>query len=160
MEIERKWLLKEFPHVPYNGQYIVHQSYVVATKDAELRIRSCATMFGKFKSPYKLTYKNDGDLSRIENEIEINLDQYIKLKNCIPQEYEAIKKVFQTYEWGDRTVEVSFVDGKWYYAEVEFDSEEEALAYEFPWPDLIIKEVTYNKEYKMKNYWNNTRGKK
>ena len=43
------------------------------------------------------------------------------------------------------------------YAEVEFETEEDADNYVFPWPELIIREVTNEKEYKMKNYWKRTR---
>jgi len=40
---------------------------------------------------------------------------------------------------------------------VEFNNELEAINYDFPWPSLVIEDVTENKEYKMKNYWRKTR---
>lgn len=42
------------------------------------------------------------------------------------------------------------------YAEVEFKTEDEANKYIFPFDDIVIKEVTYDPKYKMKNYWKET----
>lgn len=41
------------------------------------------------------------------------------------------------------------------YGEVEFNTKEEAKA--FKWPFGEAEDVTYNKFYKMKNYWSRTR---
>ena len=41
--------------------------------------------------------------------------------------------------------------------EIEFDNIEEAENYQLEIPE-IIEDITYNKHYKMKNYWRRTRG--
>ena len=51
----------------------------------------------------------------------------------------------------ERTVD----DGAFIYAEIEFESEEQARDYQFPIDDAI--EVTDDSNYKMKNYWLRTR---
>ena len=43
------------------------------------------------------------------------------------------------------------------YAEIEFSSEEDAKNFKLP-DFLDWEEVTYDENYKMKNYWNRTRG--
>ena len=44
------------------------------------------------------------------------------------------------------------------YAEVEFNSIEEANNFVWPWPEILISEETENPEFKMKNYWIKSRG--
>lgn len=46
-------------------------------------------------------------------------------------------------------------DGAFIYAEIEFETEEQARNYQPPIDDAV--EVTDNPEYKMKNYWLRTR---
>ena len=48
--------------------------------------------------------------------------------------------------------------GAFIYAEVEFNSIEEANNFVWPWPEILISEETKNPEYKMKNYWIKSRG--
>jgi len=43
------------------------------------------------------------------------------------------------------------------YGEVEFGSESEAEKFVLPKEVPAIREVTYEKKYKMKNYWKRTR---
>ena len=147
MEIERKWLLNKLPDT---------QSYVY--DDCEIRVRYAKPAPDHKGGPisrYKFTFKGSGLLSRIETEKELSGKEYDEYMNVIPQR--PITKDYYTYFVGPYKIEVSKVDNSWIYAEVEFDSEEEAKNYVFPWPELVIQEVTYDEEYKMKNYWKDTR---
>lgn len=91
----------------------------------------------------------------MEVEIRISEGDYMHLLTLIP--YTLIVKNYRIYEFAGYKIEMSKVDDAWYYAEVEFSSEKDANEFEFPFPNLIIKEVTYDKGFKMKNYWKNTR---
>ena len=155
-EIERKWLLKGFPQ----GEeplvsYFIKQTYLVAD-DYEVRLRRACPKGGYSSyiiSPYKLTIKGPGTISRKEVEFELSEAQYFEAMRFVEPGRIPIVKNYKKYLYVDHTIEISQVDFEWYYAEVEFDTEEEAKAYQFPWPDLIIKEITEDSEYKMKNYW-------
>jgi CYTH domain-containing protein len=158
MEIERKWLLKAFPVGQHKTHCYIFQTYLASYDDCEIRIRYCEPALdhkNKPVSPYKFTYKSGGDLCRNEVEKELTAQQFDELKRNIP--YPAISKNFYTYEYDGHTIEISKVDDDWIYAEVEFNNELEAINYDFPWPSLVIEDVTENKEYKMKNYWRKTR---
>ena len=155
-EIERKWLVKGFPKgVDYLISYFIKQTYLIAD-DNEVRIRT-AHPKGPSPyytiSPYKLTIKGPGTISRKEVEFELSKAQYFEAMRFVEPGRIPIVKNYKKYLHVDHTIEISQVDFEWYYAEVEFDTEEEAKAYQFPWPDLIIKEITEDPEYKMKNYW-------
>lgn len=157
MEIERKWLIKGLPSEIYKHKYSsnIKQGYI--SVDPEVRIRSNinpisdGTVFDK----YFLSIKSNGTLSRMEVEIEISKDNFDSLLKLVP--YDLISKKYFTYEFAGYTIEMSEVDGQWYYAEVEFESEEDAKAFVFPFPNLVIKETTDDPDFKMKNYWTKTR---
>lgn len=158
-EIERKWLLSNFPEgkEPSN-EYMIYQSYLVASDEIEIRIRlaSPTEKTTSIISSHKLTIKSNGDLVREENEIELSPANYAAIAQLINKP--AIKKLYRTYILDNGIkLEVSQVDEKWFYAEVEFNSETEAESFVFPWQDLVKKEVTYDEHFKMKNYWKTTR---
>lgn len=157
MEIERKWLIKELPSEIYKYKYSsnIKQGYI--SVDPEVRIRSNINKIsdGSVFDQYFLSIKSNGTLSRMEVEIEISKDNFDSLLKLIP--YDLISKKYFTYEFAGYTIEMSEVDGQWYYAEVEFKTEEDAKAFVFPFPNLIIKETTDDPDFKMKNYWSKTR---
>lgn len=154
MEIERKWLLDKLPDATYARHYYVEQAYI--STNPEVRVRKKLPCIGTppIEDIYRLTIKGDGTLSREEIELVIPEEFYNDIMKFIGKP--AISKDYYIYY--DRLgncIEVSIVDnGKFIYAEVEFSSEEEALAYKFPWE---AKEVTDIASYKMKNYWLNSR---
>lgn len=152
MEIERKWLIKGLPSEIYKHKYSsnIQQGYI--SVDPEVRIRS---NINEIHDKYFLAIKSNGTLSRLEVEIEISKDNFASLLKLVP--YDLISKKYYTYEFAGYTIEMSEVDGKWYYAEVEFESEEDAKTFVFPFPDLVIKETTDDPDFKMKNYWTKTR---
>lgn len=152
MEIERKWLIKDFPSDSYKitTEETILQGYI--SIDPEVRIRK--TSFG-VNNLYYLSIKSTGDLSRMEVEIEISESNYNHLLTLVP--YDMITKNYRIYEFAGYKIEMSKVDNNWYYAEVEFETEEDANNFEFPFPSLVLKEVTYDAAFKMKNYWKSSR---
>lgn len=151
MEIERKWLLRSFPDVTGAEHREIEAIYI--STDPEVRIRKVTFDDGICK--YILTLKSNGDLSREEYESPV-IDQAFegaKRLSPIPPIYKEHYKL----EVGDHIIEFNNVDNNTFlYAEVEFESEEEANAYKFPFDDIVIKEVTHDSKYKMKNYWKET----
>lgn len=152
MEIERKWLLKTLPIDPPQEKYWIEQFYVSLVP--EVRLRRC-TSNGPYenKVPFRMTIKGDGTLEREEFEIPVSEEFYEGVLNLL--NVEPVQKHFITYMVNDRKIEVSVILNRpgFIYAEVEFESVSDAIAYEFPWSDLVEREVTDEPEYKMKNFW-------
>lgn len=162
-EIERKWLLRSLPFEEEESKYWIEQFYI--STDPEVRLRRCMPN-GNYENriPYRLTIKGEGSLSRIEIQTAVDEDFYNQALDYV--NLDPIQKHFISYKdkKTGHKVEVGVVledvnKGRtpFTYAEVEFDSEEEAFAYQFPWPEIVIKEVTNDPEWKMKNYWRRTR---
>lgn len=161
MEIERKWLLHKVPLDGPDFKFEVLQSYL-STGTPEVRIRSEQLLASKGKGDgnklptYLLTAKGPGSLSRPEVEFYITQANYFKLRALI--DGRPIHKTFYIYRLKDgHELGVSVVDQSWIYAEVEFSSEEEAKAFEFPFPECEPRDVTESEHFKMKNYWKRTR---
>lgn len=156
MEIERRFIVAQFPEGEVLRKAYVEQGYL-CTADIEARIRKTAH---EYRTTYKLCFKSDGTLSRKEVEFEIEKERYEELIDLL--DGEMIKKDYRVYALGSKRLEVSYVDGgtahEYYYAEVEFETEEEALAFDSNEIPYLIKEVTSEKSYNMKNYWKRTRG--
>lgn len=159
MEIERKFLLKHLPNITPMKHIEVFQGYI--STDPEVRIRSSRVLDGEDKGriDYKLTIKGNGDLSRQEVETNISEEFFNACVNFIG--LHMIHKDYRRYAYNGRILECSVVDAgtadSFYYGEVEFSSEEDAVAFEWPFADAV--DVTYDKQYKMKNYWLRTRTK-
>jgi CYTH domain-containing protein len=155
MEIERKFLLSSLPvEIKPYSRSIIHSVYI--SIEPEVRVREkidCATGL----RDYKITVKGNGTLSRFEEETLVTDKFYQGVKNFIDKI--PIEKDYYKYFLSDNhTLEVSIVDDEAFiYGEVEFTSEEDAMSFEWPWPDILIKEITNDYDYKMKNYWARTR---
>lgn len=149
MEIERKWILQRVPtefRLVRNSQ--VEQFYVSISPEVRLRHNPAS------KEPFRITVKGEGTLTREEIEAEISEDFYNQLKDFVGKS--PIKKNYSVFNCGGYPLTVSVVDdGAFIYAEIEFESEEQARDYQFPIDDAI--EVTDDSNYKMKNYWLRTR---
>jgi CYTH domain-containing protein len=136
----------------------VEQSYL--SIDPEDRIREEADFASlPITFTHRRTRKSDGLLIRDEVEEDLTPLEYYSLRGTL-DELHAIIKDFRTYDIGNGlTLQCSLVDANtpdsFMYAEVEFLTEEEALAF-IP-PDYLGKEITYDPYYKMKNYWRRTR---
>lgn len=159
MEIERKWLLKCFPNtLKLLEEVEVSQGYL-STEETEVRIREY-THTDTNHINYLLTVKGSGDIERPEAEEYVSKSFFEEVVEIIGKP--LIHKDFRKYRLPDgRVLEVSHVDAgtkhEFYYAEIEFDNIEEAESYQLEIPE-IIEDITYNKYYKMKNYWRRTRG--
>lgn len=151
MEIERKWLLRRVPKWEPLDKSIKEQFYVSFTPEVRFRKE-----YGLFqKDLFYVTIKGEGSLSREEVERKIDKEYYETVERLCGGE--AIKKYNYLYRIDGIFIEVNEIDENniepFVYAEVEFHSEEEAMEYEFPWPELVIKEVTNDPNYKMKNVY-------
>ena len=147
MEIERKWILQRVPtefRLARNAQ--VEQFYVSTSPEVRLRHNPASN------EPFRITI--EGTLSREEIETKISENFYNQVKEFVNKS--PIKKDYSIFNCGGYPLAVSVVDnGAFIYAEVEFESEEQARDFQLPIDDAI--EVTENTEYKMKNYWLRTR---
>lgn len=155
MEIERKWILSSLPsNIFPDGSYIIHQFYL--SLNPEVRLRSCKALVDEIvKHPYRLAIKSEGTLERQEIQCDVYEDFFYEALDFIG--LKPIKKEYFIFYTKGFKVEVSNVENSFIYAEVEFKSKEEAMSYNFPWPGLVVKEVTDDPSWKMKNYWKRTR---
>ena len=162
-EIERKWLLKggnfDFPDDVNIVREQLWQYYLDVTFDAngkiahEIRIRYKAG-----SNNGKMTFKSGSGLERIEIEDKLFSARKFVAKLSKETGKNPIKKEKFTIFGKGKPIEICIVDDAWSYAEVEFDSVREAKKYVFPFPEMIISEVTGVPKYGMAYYWKNTRG--
>lgn len=149
MEIERKWILQKVPtefRLVRNSQ--IEQFYVSTNPEVRLRHNPASN------EPFRITVKGEGTLTREEIETKVSENFYNQLKDFVGKP--PITKDYSIFNCGGYPLAVSVVDdGVFIYAEVEFESEEQARNFQLPIDDAI--EVTENPEYKMKNYWLRTR---
>ena len=150
-EIERKFIIQEFPSdLELIREVDIWQGYI--SVEPEVRIHRAKDRNTGAEN-FRLTLKGEGTLSRTEIKTDIDEAFYQEALGLIKGE--VIYKDYRSYRLGDYVLEVCHVDpGKptqFFYAEIEFESEEEALAFEKP--DFLKEEVTDKEEFKMKNYW-------
>lgn len=148
MEIERKFKLIEFPDLPEVAFLDQWQGYLAT--DPEVRIRRTENHTAGTEA-YILCIKSVGDLIRHEVETDITRDQFEELASMLA--YSLIHKELHAYRLPDgHVIECSKVDdGAFSYAEVEFESVEEADGWTPP--DWLGREMTYEKGFKMRQYW-------
>ena len=148
MEIERKFKLVEFPDLPQVAFLDQWQGYLAT--DPEVRIRRTENHTAGTEN-FILCIKSVGDLVRHEVETDITREQFEELASMLA--YPLIHKELHAYRLPDgHVIECSRVDeGAFSYAEVEFDSVEEANAWAPP--EWLGREMTYEKGFKMRQYW-------
>lgn len=155
-EIERKWLMSDFPDHPIAERRLVEQCYLLVRDNLEIRVtRSIVTMrdYLPLDNPdvtAKVTIKKGNGLIRVEHEYEIDPEDDFPELLCAA-DHGCITKVYHIYDIAGVEVEVSHVDNSWYYAEVEFENPDDAARFTFPFPNL--GEVTGDPYWAMKNYW-------
>lgn len=154
LEIERKWLLPTWPQkIKPIKTMNMEQSYLYVSDDIEVRLRKkeAITDEDPLYDPldYYLDIKVGNGISRPEYSLHITEKQYEEIMKNIYQP--PIKKRYHIYDFIGYKLEVSCVDDSWFYAEIEFDSLEEAE--DFVCPFKSWKEVTDIPRYAMKNYW-------
>ena len=156
MEIERKFLLSKLPDLEVDEKTIIYQAYL--STNPEVRIRK-KVFYSDKKPNYKMTLKSDGLLSRKETEFDLTQEQFEKASSTLTKPF--IRKDY--YKLRIPNTEYYFdcgiVDkGEYFsfmYGEIEFPTEEEANKFVLPdkISSCIIKEVTDDTAYKMKNIW-------
>lgn len=148
MEIERKFQMEKKPDLPVKEHLRIEQSYLSVYP--EVRIRKSDD--GR-STRYELTIKSEGTLARQEITKDLTEEEYEILLSMTDRP--PIVKDYTAFRLGKYTLEYSEVDpGKscgFSYAEVEFPTEEEAGA--FAPPDFLGTEMTYQKAFRMKQYW-------
>lgn len=164
LEIERKWLvdISHFQNIinAYPAYKRLHIQQMYVSTNPELRFRRQREI-GSEIYQYVVDYKSVGDLVREEYTLDItNYDKMFNpemarfVLDCLFLPKPIIKE-YHCLELPDgHRLEISLVDNKWSYVEIEYDSETEAMNYQLP-DNLsdIFTEVTDNPDYKMKNYW-------
>ena len=149
MEIERKWRIDRFPDLEEERSAEMWQGYL--SLSPEVRIRKT---FRNGGWSYRLAIKGEGSLCRVEVEPHITQEDYEALEGML--EKPPVHKEWRGYRLPTgQLLEVSQVDGgeptSFMYAEVEFDSVEEAES--FVAPDFLGEEMTGNNGFRMKHYW-------
>ena len=182
-EIERKFLVKGFLSTDYPNIGCTYKSFdqevIYLSTDPEIRIKKTGIMSqhsiwsqgshvtGSLPNipedmyTYAIVMKGEGHLTRLETEdIMVSKETYdiaASLAKVAP-----IKRLIREYELQDGyildIVHVLDADVDFYYAEVEFESEEDAEKWDTSViKDILISDVTYDPCYKMKNVWKRSR---
>lgn len=170
LEIERKWLVNGFPNGKVKLLYCQEMRQGYISIDPTVRIRSEFMVTSPLKdtnlnNEYILCFKSsstDG-LSRKEIEYSIDKDKFFELEKFI--NLPLINKTRNTYLLSDgHHLEVNHVDegldSEFWYAEIEFDSKDEAINFKPASVGLDIyleDEVTNNPNESMAAYWYRTR---
>lgn len=139
MEIERKFLIRQVPeHLNAYTSVQIEQGYL--NTSPVLRIR-------QKDDSYIFTYKSDGLMSREEIEVPLTKEAYLHLVPKCDGNLIA-KKRYQIPEEHGYTIELDIFHGCFeglLLAEIEFSSEEEALAFQAP--DWLTCEVTQEETF-------------
>ena len=139
MEVERKFLVPDPPDLEHAEAEEIEQGYLATGADGEVRLRRKGDV-------RLLTAKLGAGLSRQEEEVEIDRDSFDRLWQLT--EGRRLHKRRHVLPDGNRRVEVDVYEGDLdglVVAEIEFDSEEEARAFE---PlDWLGEEVTGDERY-------------
>lgn len=149
MEIERKFLIGGFPAYPLLEEAEVEQGYLSTAP--VVRIRSKKT---DGPASYILCFKGSGTLVREEIELPLDEETYARLSRLL--DAPPIRKTYKVYALPDgHRLEVSLVDAgtdhAFFYAEVEFETVEEANA--FVPPAVLGHDVTEEPAFSMSTYW-------
>ena len=141
MEIERKFLIKDLHSLPFSIEAYPHreleQAYLCTGPVVRIR---------KDDEQYFLTYKSKGLMIREEYNLPLNRQAYLHLRE--KADGKLITKRRYLIPFGKYTIELDLFSSPrpdLMLAEVEFSSEEEALA--FKAPDWFGEDVTSSSEY-------------
>lgn len=151
MEIERKWEIRDFPQqLPLLERVRMRQGYLATTPVVRIRAEERAD-----GCRYILCIKGKGTLVREEIETPISEEIFARIAALL--DAPLIEKDYRAYRLPDgHKLEVSLVDagqpGAFFYAEVEFETEQEARA--FRPPAFLGRELTELPGSSMSEYWN------
>ena len=162
MEIERKWLVKDWPDLPFPvvREFSMRQGYISVYPTVRIREESLKDAGTR----YVLCFKSAGGLSRKEIEMDVPEDKFLELEDLIG--LPLIPKKQKVYLLPDGLkLEINLVDEgaptAFMYAEVEYESEAQALAWTpaaFGLEQYLSEEVTGAPGQSMGAYWQRTRG--
>ncbi|UQZ34923.1 adenylate cyclase [Paenibacillus sp. PK3_47] len=156
MEIERKFLLPEFPEqliedgrLKVLTRHSIDQTYLAIEDGQELRVRKI-TDLDSGEITYTHTFKDGKGISRKEIEYDISEGIYTQMMDAV--QAVPLVKTRTTAEWDGTTVEIDeYTQLSLTVIEVEFESLEEAEAFEAPeWFGL---DVSVEKQYSNKTVW-------
>lgn len=152
MEIERRWKIAGFPeNLPLLRQAHMRQGYIATAPVVRIRTDGARSV---------LCFKGKGTLAREEIETDIDAETFRRLEAFIGKP--LVSKDYRVYALPDgRRLEVSLVDEdlptRFFYAEVEFDTVEQAQAYVPPADIGLQEEMTEDRGFSMSAYWKRTR---
>lgn len=151
-EIERKWLINR-PIKDYKDckllEVFIDDSFYICT-DPDIRYRKHTTIYPFMNTEFIKTYKSNGDMVRKEINETISSGEYFSMMLYVCNVVNS-KTTILLYHDG-HVIFLAVVDNNLVYAEVEFENEDEAKAYEFPFTDGVV-EVTDQDWFKMKNHY-------
>lgn len=162
MEIERKFLVRAVPGGKILKVMMHQQGYF--SLDPEVRFRSRQLVDGFTLKPiadveYFGTIKSAASTVRDEVEGPIRKEFFDHMVEVIGKPF--ISKMHYCIEHKEHCVDVCIVDkdlpSSFIYAEVEFENVSQMNRFVWPWPNLLIKEVSNDPAYYMQNYWKRTR---
>lgn len=161
-EIERKFIMGGFPEEVLSAKEYSEISMELLSEveidqgylgvDPEVRIHT-ARGKGAGAPEYRMTVKGNGTLVREEIMMDITPQFYESAVKMLPRE--LIHKIYRKYLYDLYLLEVCRVnpatEDEFYYAEIEFESEEDARS--FVAPEWLGVDVTEDERFKMKNIW-------
>lgn len=140
MEIERKFFIETPPqNLDIYAYHEIEQAYL--STNPVVRVR-------REDDQFYLTYKSKGLLSREEYNLPLTESSYYHLREKADGRLLTKRRYLIPIEGSHLTIELDVFKGDYkglVLAEVEFETEEEAL--QFIPPDWFTKEVTYTGEY-------------
>jgi adenylate cyclase len=139
VEIERKFLVADTPDLDGTDFDEIEQGYLAIGAEGEVRLR-------RRGEKLILTAKRGSGISRDEAEIEVEREAFERLWPLT--EGRRLRKRRHVLPQGDLTIELDVYEGDLaglVVAEIEFDSEDEASAFEAP--HWVADEVTGDGRY-------------
>lgn len=154
MEIERKFLVRELPHLDNYSFHVIEQAYLCTEPVVRVRAED---------DTYYMTYKAKGFLEREEYNLPLTKESYHHLRS--KADGNVITKKRYLIDYLTHTIELDIFTGIFnglIIAEVEFDSKVSAEA--FTPPEWFGEDVTFKEEYHnsylSKFGWQNPNSKK
>lgn len=140
MEIERKFLVETLPaHYSTYPYHEIEQAYLCTSPVVRIR---------REDSHYYLTYKSKGLLSREEYNLPLTEQAYLHLLSKADGRILSKRRYLIPFEGTSLVIELDLFKKEYeglFLAEVEFPTEEAALA--FQPPAWFSKDVTFTGEY-------------
>ena len=139
MEIEKKYLLKELPDLSCCEYHKIEQAYLCTGPVVRVR---------REDENYYMTYKGSGLMSREEYNLPLTAESYEHLKQKADGNIISKTRYLIPLEKDQLVAEVDVFEEPFaplVMAEVEFESEEQANAFEAP--EWFGEEVTFDGRY-------------